>query len=335
MGTRESKFGCMALCTARKRRGDDKPNLSNFFGAFLGHMSSSNKVELCTVPVVAQICHRTFFALARKRPPLPLCWNSGFTLQMTPCLPSHWSMRSRTKRRQHDFSIPVPSPSRFLHFFVATESFHHQKTALLARFWTDSRLICLQTSSPLSLLFPEPEISSSASWTWYERRSNSPPPPSVLSLLWVRRVAAAFSLPASSPPTFLPRPLQKKKGKRPPFLRVPETSPPFHFPIANVVPVFTRSPRPVITRGGYASKGSNYDKDQARSDRHFWRCGSTQHAPPHAPSPPLPSVEFILEISFSFLSFLFLFSDPKLNRHLSFSLAWNFFFFSNLLNKGI
>jgi hypothetical protein len=30
-----------------------------------------------------------------------------------------------------------------------------------------------------------------------------------------------------------------------------------------------------------------------------------------------------------------LFSDPKLNRHLSFSLAWNFFFFSNLLNKGI
>jgi hypothetical protein len=30
-----------------------------------------------------------------------------------------------------------------------------------------------------------------------------------------------------------------------------------------------------------------------------------------------------------------LFSDPKLNRQLSFSLAWNFFFFSNLLNKGI
>jgi hypothetical protein len=36
-----------------------------------------------------------------------------------------------------------------------------------------------------------------------------------------------------------------------------------------VVPVFTRSPRPMIMRGGYASKGSNYDKDQARSDRHF------------------------------------------------------------------
>jgi hypothetical protein len=59
---------------------------------------------------------------------------------------------------------------------------------------------------------------------------------------------------------------------------------------------------------------------KTNQDRTVTSDGVDQHNTPiPAPSPPLRSVEIIVELyilSFSFLSFLFLLNDPKKNRHL-------------------